>query len=155
MKHLKAYEGFFDRFFKKESPPKDKLDREIVKELLESDLDGVKILGNEVLENIIFLKREDNVYKSDKDGNPILRKEKWFDENIEYATPYTSNRDITRSAVVITINHITNMDIRDEFYLILNTYKKINKERMKEYGIGVCLFALERHRYDYILFYAL
>jgi len=151
MKYLKKYEGIFDIF--KDQDNKRKVDKELLGEMILSDLDGLSFMGHEIIESILLKERS---FRSDKKGHPLLSKDTWFDRKISYGTtpggvyPFGSNGT---QGVVLIIDDKIKMDIREKFEFIFKIYNGINYSRMNQYNIGYCLFKI--YDYDSILFYAI
>ncbi len=151
MKYLKKYEGIFDIF--KDQDNKRKVDKDILEELILSDLDDFSFMGQDIISNILLNERS---FKSDKKGHPILSKDVWFDKKISYGTtpggihPFGSNGT---KGIVLTRSDAVKMDIRESFEFIFKIYNTINYSRMSQYNIGYCLFKI--YDYDSILFYAI
>ena len=167
MKFIKTYELF--GFLKKKRPEKE-FDIDLLKQLLYSDLDGVKWTQ---LSKNIHRESESEVrirdlstivdelldwcrFKPDSKGHPKLHSTDWF-ANFVYCSK-TGYRDGPRGVWLNTRNSQTvkdlKLDIR-EFYQFMNIIlKNLNKERMEEYGIGFCPNE-HSQPFDSILFYNL
>lgn len=159
MNHVKTYELF--NFFKKK--PKDPIDIDLLKDLLESDLYDVNFRGVDVLTVIKFEKCR---FRGGSNGLPNLTRDEWFGQVIGHsATGYYNGVDgILMNYDVKLINNIrkqkisdidrNELDFRDIFNLTRKVLSSINKDRMSEYGIGFCI---NKHHYigDGIVFYRL
>jgi hypothetical protein len=162
MKHLKTYE-FFDFFKKKKKINNNQFDIEIIKDLLESDLDGVNFRGVEVT---TVLKFESCRFKSSGDKPKLTHDKNWFKEDVSYSSTghYNGTSGFLMNYDINLINTIrkqrisnvdTNeLDMRDIFFLTKKIIDSINKDRMQEFGIGYCI---NKHHYigDGIVFYKL
>lgn len=162
MKYLKTFEGIFD-FFKKKVIKE--IDPSELRDLIESEIgdniifkstgpDGHKITSVESALESGELELAPTYYLSDNNG-PLIRKTIWFDREIESTTPCSSENAFGRknlSGIGLRRKHHgeIDLDMRDGFFFMFNLYKEINKERMKEYGIGFCLGG---YSHDEILFY--
>lgn len=157
MKYIKSYESLFDLM---KDPPEKVLDREVIMDLLRSDLDGLNIFDTEVLENI-YLDSNKQYFGSYKDGNPKMYNDTFFGYKVEYASSPTNipfGINLRAVGVLMIVDQsperksINKLDIREQFFLTYKTLDKINKKRMREYGIGCCLFDT-KNSYNTILFY--
>lgn len=165
------------------SPDKD-IDMGTLKDILDTDIDGLKYMGVNISSDNISLK--DAYYKSDRHGHPKLKRETWFNNKFKYSE-YSDGDDVEFAQepdgnfrafidrginrILTTINSgnynkgiemtISNesmeFDIREAFQLIYYVYNSINKDRLREYGIGCCLFSPKMYRKETytILFYPL
>lgn len=166
MKHLKTYE-FFD-FFKKKKTNDIQLDIDLIRDLLESDLDGVKFRGIEITTIIKF---ENCRCKKSGDKPKLTHDKDWLGEEISYSHTghYNGvdgilvNYDIgSLESHFNSLNQarrpnqtgVYKLDTREIFFLSKKILDLINKDRMQEFGIGYCI---NKHHYigDGIVFYKL
>ena len=151
MNYIKKYEFFnFNR-------KKDNIDIDVMKDIVESELDGLNFRGHDVSEGIRF----DNVYyRVGISGKPKIKKDKWYGEDIEYAYTPSGNyqafidRGLNRlgkinsgnfkSGICLFLNEETFglMDMRERFFLIHKVYEKLNSDRFNEYNIKFSLYRL-------------
>lgn len=156
MKYLKTYEFFG---LPKKEKEKKELDKVLLMDLLDSDLDGLNYMEHDIISSIDFVECP-IYYKSDSNGLPILKKEKeWYGKSIEYAveppgnyqafidrgidnilTRINSGRFNKGVGMFVNLNLNRNLDSREEFLLTYFVYSNINKKRMDDYGIGYCLY---------------
>lgn len=135
-------------FFKKPKPKK--IDIDVLKELLQSDLEDVKfgydVKAYDVMEQINIT--EDD-FVCDKNGHPIL-----YDVNGKAMSMYNAQnaKNKTKGFIIYLLPksaYVRPIGVRSASHMM----EHINKERMKEYGIGYCLY----YKLDTvgILFYSL
>lgn len=153
-KSYRRNEGIFDIFRQQEKEKE--LDVNTIKDLVESDLDGLSYKGIDLVSNIEY---DNRYYKTTIHGDPVEGRDVWFDRKIRYAySPggflnIKALSDDKRMGLVLFRNDDMEFDIRDSFEFIYKIYDSINYQRMKEYGIGYCIY--KRVNYDAILFYPL
>lgn len=152
MNHLKTYE-----FFGSAKKEKKELDRVLLMDILDSDLDGLKYMGHDIISSIEFID-DPTYYKSDSKGQPSLSKEgEWYGKSFKHAVEPSGNYQafidrgvdniLTRinsgrfdKGVGMFVKLRRNLDSREEFLLTYFVYDNINKKRMDDYGIGYCLY---------------
>lgn len=162
MKYVKTYEFFI---FKRK---KKTLDKDVLKELLESDLDGLVFRGNDILSNMHITNQQ---YYNKLNGSPKITKDTYFNREIEYSTPPQGLRPILAGGSLMLVDkdgkmgilirmraqyafQTRNMSNMEEFDMIYKVFDTINKERMEDFGIGFCFFKSGIYP-DSILFYSL
>ena len=152
----KQNESIFDVFKKQEDAFKRYVDKDVLKDLLESDLEGMSRFGINILDNSEIIP---SYYKGDRNG-PILKKTTWFGKKIQYASPDDVKGNFPFSHMrkdsfgfVLKKKQDPELDIRESFEFGYYIYDNINYKRMQQYGIGYCLFNL--YNYSDILFYPL
>lgn len=163
-------EGLFDFFKKKKEVNNDNtFDIGIIQDLLQSDLDDVKVSIEtesfsgrkyKIVEVLSIIKFENCRFKG-SEGNPKLKRDSnWFGDEVSYSSTghrggidgillYYDKEELNK--IKVDIDYLS---LRDVYYITKMIYNKINKDRMSEYGIGYCI---NNHHYigDGIVFYKL